>query len=125
LVIPGDYTVKLTVNAKTLAQKVHVEQDPRSPIEQKILEDQRDLALRIIGEMNRAADLETKALEAKSLESRAMEAKAPNESRAQIGKALMGLGSALSAVVSADRSPPAQAVEVFEESKAALDKLSR
>jgi hypothetical protein len=108
LVTPGDYTIKLTVNGRTEAKDIHVDQDPRSPVDQKVLEDQRDLALQIVGELKRAGELESKL---------------PSQTRAQLAAVEVGLRSALAVVTSADRTPPAQAVQVFDESRGALRKL--
>ncbi len=109
LVVPGDYTVNLTVDGHTETQPVHVEQDPRSPVDQKVLETQRDLALGIIAEMKSAGELGEKL---------------PAESRGQLAMAMLGLRSALAAITSADRTPPAQALEVLEEARASLKKLA-
>ena len=109
LVVPGNYQVQLTVGGKTYSQDLRVTQDPRSPVDVRMLENQRDLALEIISELNRASEAA---------------AKLPDESRAQMRQVRVGLSAALAAVTSADRTPPAQAVEVFEEARASLRKLT-
>jgi photosystem II stability/assembly factor-like uncharacterized protein len=109
LAIPGDYSVKLTVNGKTLTQSLHVDQDPRSPVSRTTLEQQRDLALRVVAAMDRAT---------------ALEAALPAEARPALAQARTGFSSALAAILSADRTPSAQAVQVFEEALAAMQKLA-
>ena len=102
LVVPGDYTVRLTAGGQQSTQHLHVFQDPRSPVEPSVLEEQRDLALQIVSALKEA------------------------QKRGAPGKAIeVELASALAAVTSADRKPPTQARQVFEAARARLDKLSK
>ncbi len=109
LVSPGTYTVQLTVDGHAYSQNLQVVPDPRSLVDATTLDSQRDLALQMITELNRASDLKPKL--------------AP-EARPQLEAVEASLSSALAAVLSADRTPPSQAVQVFEESRAALQKLA-
>jgi photosystem II stability/assembly factor-like uncharacterized protein len=98
LVIPGDYTVRLTAGGAQSTHTVHVFQDPRAPVETSVLQRQLDVALQIVSAIEEAQKRHAKELEVE-------------------------LSSALSAVISADRKPPTQALEVFEAARAKLNAL--
>jgi hypothetical protein len=103
LVAPGDYTVRLTAGDQSATQRLHVFQDPRAPVEQSVLEEQRDLALRIVSALTDAQKLGEK-----------WKGPANEAQREKLGHVQMELSSALAAVISADRKAPSQAVEVVE-----------
>ncbi len=111
LVLPGDYTLKLTANHHTVTRDLHVDQDPRSPVPLAVLEQQRDLALQVVSDLRRAAELAPR-----------LQGEIP---RAQLSKIQTALSSALVAITSADRLPPVQAIEVFEQTRAELQTLTR
>ena len=113
LVAPGDYTIQLTAGGHALTQRVHVTQDPRSPVSLKVLEQQRDLALQIVQELDRATELGSH-----------LQGDMNASLREQLAKIQIELSSALGAVTSADRTPPAQALEVFTQAQAELGQLS-
>jgi hypothetical protein len=106
LVVPGDYTVRFTALDKMtyqLTQRLHVFQDPRSPVEESVLEEQRDLALRIVSALTDAQKLGTR-----------LKGPANEAQREKLGHVQVELSAALAAVTSADRKATSQAVEVFE-----------
>jgi photosystem II stability/assembly factor-like uncharacterized protein len=112
LVAPGDYTVRLTAGDQSATQRLHVFQDPRAPVEQSVLEEQRDLALRIVSALTDAQKLGEK-----------WKGPANEAQREKLGHVQMELSSALAAVISADRKAPSQAVEVVEEAMKELAQL--
>jgi photosystem II stability/assembly factor-like uncharacterized protein len=115
LVVPGDYTVRFTALGKMsyqLMQRLHVFQDPRAPVEQSVLEEQRDLALRIVSSLTDAQKLGER-----------LKGPADEAQREKLGHVQVELSSALSAVTSADRKAPAQALEVVEEAMKELGQL--
>ncbi|HET7815037.1 MAG TPA: hypothetical protein VFL13_11765 [Candidatus Baltobacteraceae bacterium] len=53
LALPGQYTVRLTVDGKTVSQPLHLLMDPRVAVSTATLRSQYQLASRIVGLMNR------------------------------------------------------------------------
>jgi photosystem II stability/assembly factor-like uncharacterized protein len=107
LVVPGVYTVRLTAAGQTLTRPLQVVPDPRSPVRMKDLEQQRDAALQIVSELRKVEEAE----------------KRDASLRQKLARIRANLSAALGAVTSADRLPPVQALELFEETRAELGKV--
>lgn len=56
LVLPGTYTVKLTVDGKSFTQTVTVKNDPRSPAKANELKAAADMQMRLLANLNEAWD---------------------------------------------------------------------
>jgi len=147
---PGTYTVRLTVDGKTMERPLQVTMDPRSSATQQVLEQQYSLASSIYEQtlssrkaMAEIAGVESqlKKLEAsggsnpayltqaidhaleKLQEIKGGDADEKGEEHG-LAQANAGLGMALSVVESGDRTAPSQAVVIFHEmSKAAQAKI--
>jgi photosystem II stability/assembly factor-like uncharacterized protein len=141
-VVPGIYTVKLTVDGKPQTQSLKVVMDPRSPATAEILQQQLQLGQRIFSEIMEArralaeitslqkqlADLEQKAGDNDAAIKSALTdaqteiskiVKKPETMPERTGgleEAFTGLASALRVVESGDRSAPSQALAVYNES---------
>ncbi len=138
-IVPGNYTLKLIVDGKSYTQPLQVAMDPRSPATPQVLQEQFKLALQIYAEAQETRqalnEIEAagKRLNASkpqlqtshpellpqltALES-AMNAiktgtPGPPGTISGLTAANAGLASALRAVESGDRTPPAQALEVY------------
>jgi len=149
--VPATYALKLTVDGKSYKQPLKVGMDPRSSATSEVLQDQLRLALQIYGEalQTRAALKEIDAAGKRFAENkRQLQASHPDllpqltavESAMNAIKtgtpgppgtisgltaANAGLLSALRAVESGDRTPPAQALEVYRlSSEAATSSLA-
>jgi photosystem II stability/assembly factor-like uncharacterized protein len=141
-VVPGNYTVKLTVDGKQDTQILKVVMDPRSPATPEVLQRQLELGQQIFGETLEArralaeissvqkqlADVEQKVGEQNPTIKSALA-----EAQSEIAKILSNKGSkqlaaaglqdgyselisALRVVEGSDRAVPAQAIAVYEES---------
>ncbi|MHB8302631.1 MAG: WD40/YVTN/BNR-like repeat-containing protein [Acidobacteriaceae bacterium] len=145
-VVPGTYQVQLTVDGKKFIQPLRIVMDPRSSATSAVLQQQQEIALRIFaGSMrSRQAMAEIQSVQ-KGLQGMQSElAKRPDlaanvhrlddsirlilagvqtkEAPEDIGltKANTGLASALAVVESGDRTIPAQAMELYRQSSAAM-----
>ena len=150
-IVPATYALKLTVDGKSYKQPLKVGMDPRSSATPEVLQEQLRLALQIYGEalQTRAALKEIEATgklmsEKKSqlqashpdllpqltaVESAMSAIKTgppgPPGTISGLAAANAGLVSALRAVESGDRTPPAQALEVYRlSSEAAKSSLA-
>ena len=139
---PGEYTLRLTVDGKTMQSPLHVTMDPRASATEQVLEEQFTLAESIYDRLRSAhkalAELEgvdselTKLDAAGDPELRAAVEKAQSrltairngaagaqeeegESDSGLAAAAAGLSSAQRMVESGDRTAPSQAVEIFHE----------
>jgi photosystem II stability/assembly factor-like uncharacterized protein len=132
LALPGAYTVRLTAGGRSSEQSLDLVLDPRVHVSDAALRDQLALALqirdaltqrvRIAGEAGRAAArLDSLLATGKLQRGPASDAR---RLRVAVQEVLSGLPDGLSsletAVQSADRAPPAQVREAFEEEAAAL-----
>jgi photosystem II stability/assembly factor-like uncharacterized protein len=141
-VVPGTYTVKLTVDGKTQTQTLKIIMDPRSAATAAELEQQYELGQKMFTEATRMrqAVAEIHSVEsrlttaAEKLSTEQLQLKASvTEEQATIKKILAGTGShtgdsmgleqassgitaALRVVESSDRTVPSQAIGLFEES---------
>ena len=138
-VVPGIYTVRLTVDGETQDQALKVLMDPRSPATSEILQQQMELgqkmftetlearrALAEIGSVQKQlSDLEQKlgetnpalkrALAAAQSEMAEILAKKETDAEAGLQGAYTDLASALHVVEGGDRAVPSQAIAVYEE----------
>ena len=142
-VVPGTYTVKLTVDGKPQTQPLTVVMDPRSSATSETLEQQLQLGLQIFGDAMEArrttAEIDSVRKKLAALEQGVGEkdsaiksalADAQSEISKITGKqgttpeqsaglqdAFVNMVSALHVVESGDRAVPSQAVAVYNESK--------
>jgi photosystem II stability/assembly factor-like uncharacterized protein len=93
MILPGSYTLRLTVAGKSYSQPLVVKMDPRSAATADDLAKQLDLGLKISKAMGRA--------------------KSSREASA-------ALASAMAVVTSADRTPPAVAYQIYEDAVSKL-----
>jgi photosystem II stability/assembly factor-like uncharacterized protein len=138
---PGDYEIRLTVDGKNLTQSLHITMDPRSPATPQDLAEQVKLGREIFSKalecrkslsairplQKQISDLQTKSQQHADLKSTADAAS--NElhsivdgSSGEMGlqTANTGLAAALRVVVTSDRPIPAQALELYRKSSAAM-----
>jgi photosystem II stability/assembly factor-like uncharacterized protein len=142
-VIPGTYTVKLTVDGTPQTQPLTIAMDPRSSATSETLEQQLQLGLQIFGDTmearRTAAEIDSvrkklAALEQEIGEKNSAIKSALVETQTEISKitakrgdgpgasaslqdAFINMVSALHVVESGDRAVPSQAVAVYSESK--------
>jgi photosystem II stability/assembly factor-like uncharacterized protein len=140
-VVPGTYTVKLTVDGKLQTQPLTVVMDPRSPATPKTLQQQLQIGQQMFAETLEArralaeiaslqkqfTDLEPKLGENSAIKTALADAQAelskivtgkgtvPGQTAGLQG-AFAELTSALRVVESGDRAVPAQAIAVYDES---------
>jgi len=134
-VLPGIYTVKLTVDGETLTQIFEVQMDPRSSATTAVLAEQERLAREIfaVTMQSRKAVSETSTIR-KQLEAMANPGPTVANFLAALSKitkgnpALMGLEgantgllAALRVVEGANRPTPAQALDVYHMAKSAFE----
>jgi photosystem II stability/assembly factor-like uncharacterized protein len=139
-VVPGTYTVRLTVDGKPQTQLLQVVMDPRSPATARILEQQLQLGRQMFAETLEArralAELDSVQKQLAEIEQKVGEGKGAlkstlAEAQSEIGKivtnkeerpggGLQGgytdLSSALHVVEGGDREVPAQATALYQES---------
>jgi photosystem II stability/assembly factor-like uncharacterized protein len=141
-VVPGVYTVKLTVDGKPQTQPLNVIMDPRSPATPEVLQQQLQLGQQIFAETLEArrvlaeidslrkqlSELERKVSEKDSaiksalLDAQTEVSKIGTKPAASPGQpaglqdAFANMASALRVVESGDRAVPSQAIAVYEES---------
>ena len=143
--VAGTYQVRLTVDGKTVTQPLVIVMDPRCPASAQELERQLELGLRIyadvresrriLAEVNSAqkqlSDLQSGLKEHGGLEVSLIDAgdsikKILGGSEVPpritgLETANSGLGAALRVVESGDRAVPAQALDVYQSSRAAME----
>ena len=150
LVLPGVYTVKLTVNGRALTQKLTIALDPRDPATPAELAQQYHWG-RLAFEKMVAARRAVREIQALQSQSDALKAKLPSDQQSlanalsnttkQAGDILTGgpqgseqgleyasrgLTVALTAIESADRTPPSQVIELYQQSaKLAASRLAQ
>ena len=117
-VLPGSYQLRLTVSGKTYTQSLSVLLDPRSTATPADLASQLELGLKATQEIARAGVL-----------LRSVRARQPRDAESQkietaITAVIAEFTAVLGVVDSADRRPPMQAYELFEQARVALDALS-
>ena len=139
---PGDYEVRLTVDGKTSTQSLRIMMDPRSTATPKDLAEQVKLGRQIFAEalesrkslstirtvQKQLSDLQPKLQQHPDLKASTDAASDELQSvingrpSGEIGldKANAGLSAALRVVESSDRPVPAQALELYHESSAAM-----
>ncbi|MGO8718057.1 MAG: hypothetical protein ACLQMO_02415 [Acidobacteriaceae bacterium] len=147
---PGAYTLKLSVDGKTMVRPLYITMDPRSAATAQVLDRQFVLAesiyLRTLASRKAMAELESvesqlNKLESSSVKSADLQAavrdalaklqtikngsnRSGEQSQKDIGldDANTGLGVALRVVESGDRPAPVQALVIFHEMKSAADR---
>jgi hypothetical protein len=114
LVAPGVYEVRLSAGEKTLTRSLTVSLDPHSSATPADLTRQLDLGLKISHEIDRAADAYRKI---------AARGESPDRSAflAALRTFYVTLAGLLNVTQSADRTPPSQALRLFEETRRDLD----
>jgi photosystem II stability/assembly factor-like uncharacterized protein len=146
-VVPGTYQVQLTVDGKMFTRPLEVVMDPRSSATPAELKQQQETGRRIYAETVRSrqamAEIQSVQKELQTLQPKltgrpnlAASLAALQQSIRQIAgggpgssatdamgleKANIGLASALRVVESGDRAIPAQAIQLFRQSSAAMD----
>ena len=141
-VVPGVYTVKLTVDGQTLTQPLKIVMDPRSPATPQLLQQQFQLAQQIFSETTDArhalAEIASVQKQLDSAEQRLGDEIPPlksalTDANAEIAKILTDkessqpkseglqeasgeLASALRVVEGGDRTAPSQAIALYKES---------
>jgi photosystem II stability/assembly factor-like uncharacterized protein len=141
-VVPGIYTVKLTVNGQTQTQPLKIIMDPRSSATPEILAQQLKLGQQIFAEISEARralaeisslqkqladteqklgkqnpDIKSALAEAQGEISMILTKKEIKDQPRGLQDAYPGLASALRVVESGDRATPSQAVAVYQESR--------
>lgn len=146
-VVPGTYQVRLTVDGQTFNQPLQVAMDPRSAATPAVLQQQQDVARKIFADtlQSRQAMAEIQSVQ-KELDALQTHVAAHQELAAGVhglkqsirnivgaapeqgapdavglGAANTGLTSALRVVESGDRTIPAQAMELYRQSSAAME----
>jgi photosystem II stability/assembly factor-like uncharacterized protein len=106
-VLPGTYTVRLTVGGQSYTQPLKVTADPRSTATPQELQKQFDLCISIWRDTVRAIDA----------------ARASPALRPKLAPVIARLGTALTVAESADRTPPASAYQIAEQAARDLSAL--
>jgi hypothetical protein len=122
LAAPGRYTVRLTVDGKTLTQPLTLEPDPRVKTPAADIAKQVELAAATANQMDRAAG------ELAKVRARRKEPGAPKElekTERDLARASARLSALFLALSSGDAAPTAQAIAEFDELKKQLDASSR
>uniref|UniRef100_Q01WK1 Sortilin N-terminal domain-containing protein n=1 Tax=Solibacter usitatus (strain Ellin6076) TaxID=234267 RepID=Q01WK1_SOLUE len=101
LVLPGTYTVRLTVDGKSVSQPLKVTMDPRSSATAVDLQKQFELSIAIWRDLVRAAEA----------------AREDAGKREAITGVMARLGAALAVAESADRTPPATAYQLAAQAR--------
>lgn len=118
LVLPGNYTVTLTVDGKSQTQPFTVKMDPRVHVTQEALKEQLDLAQSVDSTLSEAASTYT-SVSKSLLNAKKAHAKVMTDSLSTIAHHMSGLVGVLSslsnAVQSADAAPTQGQKEVFED----------
>jgi len=110
-VAPGTYSVRLTAGSQTYTQPLVVKLDPRSRATTEDIARQTELAQKAWRQLRRASAL-----------LRASAKLGPDSPVAKrLKSAISGLTAVLSVVMSADRQPPQQAYELYEQCAASLE----
>ncbi len=139
---PGEYEIRLTVDGKTSTQGLHISMDPRSTTTPRELEEQvrvgreifaqaleaREALAAIHSVQKQLTDLQPKLQERADLKASAgiasaeLEAMLKDSPSGKMGmeEASSGLSAALRVVESSDRAIPAQALELYHQSSAAM-----
>ncbi len=117
LVLPGAYKIKLTVNGRDFVQPLVVAMDPRSRATASDLAQQFHWAQLAFEDLHRAREaLATIA----GLRKQLQDVNQLTTVAEGLRSSASGLASALSAIESADRTPPSQAVAVYLQSAKSL-----
>jgi len=118
-VLPGRYGVRLTVAGKTYSQSLNVAMDPRSAATTVELQQQRDFSLSVMASIKEGTDAIRKARASGSADAAAIIGSGGRGGGGgpSLTSAIAELNAALSVALSADRTPPAQAVQLFEQGK--------
>jgi photosystem II stability/assembly factor-like uncharacterized protein len=139
-VVPGQYTVTLTIDGRKMTAPLTVVMDPRSSATQAVLQQQQELGLSIYQDSlsSRKALAEMESVQ-KELDRAMAPGSGHPKTAAEIAevrtgmqaildgasgadglrKANVGLSSALAVVESGDREIPAQAVQIYQQSRTA------
>ncbi len=101
MALPGSYQVRLTAAGRTLTQPLSITMDPRSDATPAALAAQFDLGMKASRGMQRSVEMarQTQA----------------GRSRTALSDVNRRLAVVLSVVNSADRRPPAQAYEIYDQ----------
>jgi photosystem II stability/assembly factor-like uncharacterized protein len=118
LAAPGRYTVRLTVDGKTLTQPLTLDPDPRVQTPAADIAKQVELAAATASQMDRAAE------ELAKVRARRKEPGAPKElekAERDLARVSARLSALFLALSSGDAAPTAQAIAEFDELKKQLD----
>jgi len=118
-VLPGKYGVRLTAAGKTYLQSLNVAMDPRSTATPAELQKQLDFSLSVMASIKEGTDAIRKARASGSADAAAIVGSGGRGGGGgpSLTSAVAELNAALSVALSADRTPPAQAVQLFEQGK--------
>jgi photosystem II stability/assembly factor-like uncharacterized protein len=122
LAAPGRYTVRLTVDGKTLTQPLTLEPDPRVQTPAADIVKQVELAAATADQMDRAAEQLAKVRARRKEPGFPKELEKAERDLTRVSARLSGLFLALS---SGDAAPTAQAIAEFDELKKQLDASGR
>lgn len=126
LILPGEYTVTLTVDGKSQTEPLTVRMDPRVHVSEEALKEQLDLAQSVDSTLSLATS--TSESISRSLQNaKKAHATAMSDSLSEIGHRVSGLAGVLSslsgAVQSADAAPTQGQKEVFKDYRSQLNGL--
>jgi photosystem II stability/assembly factor-like uncharacterized protein len=121
-VLPGTYQVRLTAAGRTYSQNLEVRLDPRSTASPADLQSQLDLALQATHWLQQSSDV-LKQIEAAPRMVPGIPTLAADLEKFQTALARIdaSLYSVLEVAESADRQPPAQAIQLFQEARQQLE----
>ncbi|HEY8852501.1 MAG TPA: hypothetical protein VIM36_09990 [Gemmatimonadaceae bacterium] len=103
-VLPGEYTIRLTVNGRTYSQPLTVKMDPRAPITAAGLKLQHDIGVR----MNDAISRDFAALGEVRRQRSLLKTQREGAKAGEVGDSLVALDTALGAIESGPRSGTAE-----------------
>jgi hypothetical protein len=105
-VLPGEYTVRLTVNGRSYSQPLTVKMDPRAPITAAGLKLQHDIGVR----MNDAISRDFTALGEVRRQRALLKAQRQGAKAGEVADSLVALDTALGAIESGPRTGTAQSL---------------
>jgi hypothetical protein len=140
LALPGAYQVRLAVDGRPYTQPLTVAMDPRTSATAEDLAEQWEVSSAIVQALGRAEKAETAALAfRRQLDARRQAAQTAGKSQivgkilmldhdaarvaAAIGPLVVRMNLALSVAQSADRTPPATAYQIFDETTREMTQL--
>ncbi|SRR5579883_220840 len=125
-VLPGNYTVKLTAGGQTYIENLNVKMDPRSVATAADLQKQLDFSLQVMASMKEASDAMREARAKGASEILGSAGGRGGGAGPSLSTAMNELNTALGVALSADREPPSQAIQLFDQAKKDLaDQVAR